>query len=254
MRAFRPQPEEAELRYHDVPGGGVPLLFVHGLGCASSCDYPTVAGDAALAGRRMLLVDLLGSGFSDRPGDFAYTIDAQARTVAALVRHHGFDAIDLFGHSMGGSIAIVVAQLLGDQVRRLVVGEPNLDPGGGLASRKIAAMPEADYVAHGHDALVRAARAEGNATWASSLALSAPWAVHRGATSLVAGGSPTWREMLLARRGPRTLLVGSQSLPDPDTERLPLGGVSVGVVSDAGHAMAWQNPSGLAAAIARALA
>lgn len=254
MKSFRLESEQADLRYHDIPGGDPPLIFIHGLGCASSCDYPTIAADPALAGRRMLLVDLLGSGFSDRPADFAYTIDAQARTIVTLVHHLALGSIDLFGHSMGGSIAIVTASLLGERVRRLVVGEPNLDPGGGLASCRIAAMAEADYVAHGHDALVRASRAEGSATWATSLSLSAPWAVHRGATSLVAGGSPTWREMLYALRAPRTLLVGSQSLPDPDTERLPRGGVSVAIVPDAGHAMAWQNPSGAAAAIRQALA
>jgi len=246
--------EQANLRYHDIPGRFPPLLFIHGLGCASSCDYPTVAGDAALTGRRQLLIDLLGSGFSDRPNTFAYTIDAQARTIVALVDRLALESVDVFGHSMGGSIAITVAHLLGDRVRRLVAGEPNLDPGGGLASSAIAATSEANYVAHGHDHLVRAARADGNATWAMSLSQSAPWAVHRGARSLVAGGSPTWRDMIYARRGPKTLLFGSHSLPDPDTERLPKAGVSVGIVADAGHAMAWQNPAGLAAAIAQALA
>ena len=254
MKALWLDAEQADLRYHDIPGSSPPLLFLHGLGCASSCDYPTVAGDAALSGRRRLLIDLLGSGFSDRPTSFAYTIDAQARTIATLVDRLALDSVDVFGHSMGGSIAITVAHLLGDRVRRLVVGEPNLDPGGGLASSVIAATTESNYVAHGHDHLVRASRADGNATWAMSLSQSAPWAVHRGAKSLVAGGSPTWREMIYSRRGPKTLLFGSKSLPDPDTERLPRAGVSVAIVPEAGHAMAWQNPSGLAAAIAQALA
>lgn len=254
MKSLRLDSEQADIRYHDMPGSGPPLLFIHGLGCASSCDYPTIASDPALAGRRMLLVDLLGSGFSDRPAEFAYTVDAQAGTIAALIRHLAPESIDLFGHSMGGSIAIVVASLLGERVRRLVVGEPNLDPGGGFASRKIAAMPEAAYVARGHDELVRASRADGNTTWATSLSLSAPYAVHRGATSLVAGGTPTWRALLYAVRAPSTLLVGSASLPDPDTQELPRHGVKVAIVPDAGHAMAWQNPSGVAAAIRQALA
>lgn len=254
MKSLRLHVEQADLRYHDIPGDSPPLLFIHGLGCASSCDYPAVAGDPALSGRRMLLVDLLGSGFSDRPADFAYTIEAQARTIVALVEHLAPASVDLFGHSMGGSIAIVAAQLLGDRLRRLIVAEPNLEPGGGLASRKIAAMPEADYVAHGHDALVQASRADGNASWAMSLSLTAPWAAHRGATSLVVGSAPTWREMLCAIRVPRTLLVGSQSLPDPDTAELPRRGVGVAIVPDAGHAMARQNPAGLSQAIARALA
>jgi pimeloyl-ACP methyl ester carboxylesterase len=256
MKSFRLGPGSADLRYHDVPGDGTPLLFIHGLGCASSCDYPRVAADAALAGRRMLLVDLLGFGFSDRPADFGYTIDDHARSVGELVRGLDFEAVDLFGHSMGGSIAIVAASLLADRARHLAVGEPNLEPGGGRASRKIAEMPEADYVARGHDELVRTARAEGNDIWAASLSISAPYAVHRGATSLVRGSDPTWRAVLSALTMPRTVIVGEASIPNPnaEAERLSREGLRLSVVARAGHAMALENPAGLATAIQRALA
>lgn len=37
----------AQIRIHDLPGGGVLLVFVHGLGCASSCDYPRIVHDPA---------------------------------------------------------------------------------------------------------------------------------------------------------------------------------------------------------------
>ena len=60
MNSFETAIEKSRIRYHDVPGSGSPLLFIHGLGCASSFDYPRIASDAALLGRRMLLVDLLG--------------------------------------------------------------------------------------------------------------------------------------------------------------------------------------------------
>jgi pimeloyl-ACP methyl ester carboxylesterase len=229
------------------------LIFIHGLGCSSSCDYPSVASDPALVGRRILLVDLLGSGFSDRPADFSYTASAHARTISALVHHLGLESIDLFGHSMGGSVGIAAAGLLSGRVRRLVLSEPNLDPGGGFFSRRIAEMPETDYVAHGHDDLVRASRSEGNELWAASLSISAAYAVHRGATSLIAGSSPTWREQLYALTAPKTVIFGSMSLPDPETEKLAQQGVTVEIVPDAGHSMAWENPTGLAAAIRRAL-
>jgi len=52
---------------------------------------------------------------------------------------------------------------------------------------------------------------------------------------------------------PRTVIFGARSLPDPDAERLKELGVAVRVVPDCGHAMAWENPAGLAAAIRASL-
>jgi len=253
MKSLFIEQANAHLRYHDLAGAGTPCIFIHGLGCASSCDYPQVACGPALAGRRMLLVDLLGSGFSDRPDGFSYSIRDQAQTIVALIKHLGAGAVDIFGHSMGGAIAIEAARLLGEKVQHLVLSEPNLDAGGGYYSRKIAAMPEADYVARGHNDLAEASRLDGSGIWAASLLASAPIAVHRGAVSLVAGGNPGWREMLYAMPFPKTVIFGSQSLPDNDTEELPLNGVQVGVVPDTGHMMAWENPSGLSHAIREAI-
>jgi pimeloyl-ACP methyl ester carboxylesterase len=87
----------------------------------------------------------------------------------------------------------------------------------------------------------------------TTLLVSSPLAVHRGATSLVRGGSPSWRAQLDALAMPRTVIFGARSLPDPDTERLPMTGIAVRIVADAGHSMMWENPSGFAEAIRAAL-
>ncbi len=253
MKSFTLNTDQATIRYHDLPGAGTPLVFIHGLGSASSLEFPRIACDPALAGRRRLLVDLLGSGFSDHPVSFGYTVADHARTVAALVDHLGLDTLDLFGHSMGGAVAITAAGLIGARLRLLVVAEPNLVPGGGLASRGIAAMSEVAFLAHGHAELVRGARAEGNGAWAESVAISAPYAMHRVSMSLMAGSSPTWRAQLCALTIPRRLIFGAASLPNAQAESLPHDGVPLDIVPDAGHGMALENPPGLAAAVARAV-
>jgi len=254
MRTFTLADWNATVRFHDLPGRGRPLVFVHGLGCASSCDYPRVACDAALGGRRAVLVDLLGSGFSDRPADFPYTVESHADVVARLVRHLDAASVDLFGHSMGGAVAIVAASLLGSALHALVLSEPNLDAGGGTSSRLIAAQTEDAYVSDGHQRLVRQAKAEGNDVWAGSMAQSSPAAIHRGATSLVRGGEICWRTILSRLPVAKTVVFGERSLPDHDTEVLPANGVRVEIVPDAGHSMMWENPGGLALAVARAIA
>lgn len=253
MKSFLVPGTDGRLRYHDLPGEEPALVLVHGLGCASSCDYPAVAADPALRGRRMLLIDLLGSGFSDRPEAFGYTIDDHARSIVALVDRLGLAQVDLFGHSMGGSVAIAAATMLGARLGRLIVGEPNLDAGGGVFSRRIAAMPEADYCRGGQDAAIEASNAEGNEIWAASLSQTAAYAVHRTARSLVEGSEPTWRSMLTGLAVPRRLVIGERSLPYDDALGLPEAGVAIAVVARAGHSIPWDNPAGLAAAIAAGL-
>jgi pimeloyl-ACP methyl ester carboxylesterase len=254
MRALTIPRWKAVLRYHDAPGPGRPLVMLHGLGCASSCDYPRVVLDPALARRRFILIDFFGSGFSDHPADFPYTVEAHAETVVCLADTLGLESFDVFGHSMGGSVAIVVAGLLRDRVARLVAGEPNLDAGGGEFSRGIAGGGEVAYVAEGHARLMRDAAARGNIIWTGSMARSYPPAVHRAASSLVRGGTTSWRDLLYGLPMKRTIVFGEASLPDPDTEALPAHGVNVEIVPRAGHSMAWDNPEGLARALDRALA
>ncbi|MBJ9750136.1 alpha/beta fold hydrolase [Burkholderia cepacia] len=253
MKTFAIRNGQWGIRYHDLPGQGIPTFFVHGLGCASSCDYPGVMAQPALSGHRAVLVDLAGFGFSDRPVDFSYTIQEHAGTIAALADHLALSSLNLFGHSMGGAVAIAASMQLGERVRHLVLGEPNLEPGGGFFSRKIAAMTEVEYVQAGHAALIAESAAGGSDIWAASMSASAPYAVHRSAVSLIEGSHPSWREQLHSMKMPRTVLFGARSLPDVDTERLPAEGVNVGIVENAGHSMAWENPAGLALAIRQAL-
>ncbi len=252
MKAFEVRELAASLMYHDIPGSGAPIVFIHGLGCASSCDYPVVASQPMLAGRHMILVDLLGSGFSDRPRHFDYTIESHARIAANLISEICPEPIDLFGHSMGGAIAIAMAARLGPKVRRIALGEPNLDPGGGTFSSQIAAMSESDYVRQGHEQTARIARTDGYQIWANSLARSAAFAVHREATSLVAGSKPSWRDMLYGMTIAKTVIFGERSLPSADAECLPHYACAVEIVANAGHSMALENPSGLATALHRA--
>lgn len=242
------------MRYHDLPGESPPIVFIHGLGCASSCDYPRIASHASLNGRRRLLVDLLGSGFSDRPNEFGYTVEDHASVVMELITAITSEPVDIVGHSMGGTIAVVMASRNPDKVRRLVISEPNLDAGGGTFSTPVARQSEREYVTQGHEAAIRGAITDGHTIWAGSMLVSFSLAVHRGAVSLVRGGSPSWRDQLISLRIPRTVVFGEHSLPDADTERLPRSGVAVRIVQDAGHSMVWENPSAYAKIVSEILA
>jgi hypothetical protein len=41
----------------DLPGGGIPIVFIHGLGGAATLEYAQVAANDMLTGRRRMLVE-----------------------------------------------------------------------------------------------------------------------------------------------------------------------------------------------------
>jgi pimeloyl-ACP methyl ester carboxylesterase len=204
-----------------------------------------------------LLVDLLGFGFADRPEQFGYSMEEHADCLAALLDHLELQGCRVVGHSMGGSIAIVLATRRPDLVAALAVAEGNLDPGRASASVRITAQTEPDYVRAGHAALSSAfarnpasTSAYGGA--ARSFQLAAAYAIYRSARSLLADRQPTFRQLLEGLAIPRTYLVGELSLPDFPEGPVPGNGVAVTVVADAGHGMNVDNPEGFVQALAAA--
>jgi pimeloyl-ACP methyl ester carboxylesterase len=246
-------PPNAYLRYLDFPGDDLPIVWLHGLGCAASSDFARVVASPPMAGHRSLLVDLFGHGFSDSPEDFSYTLEEHARCVSQLLDHLSLNRCAVFGHSMGGSVAITLAAQRPDLVSRLIIAEGNLDPGGGIVSTGIAEQAEAEFETTGHRALLDQFLAYGWVTRLATFRAASPLGLHRSAVGLVEGTQPTMRERLYAFCIPRAYLFGELSLPDPDKERLASQGIRVQVVPDAGHDMPFDNPAALAESVAKAL-
>ena len=154
----------------------------------------------------------------------------------------------LYGHSMGGSIAIEVAERLGKRIGKLVVSEPNFYAGGGVYSRLLVERPEAEFISQVYDEML----ADHTSPWKGSAQNAAPWAMRRGAKSLIDGASPPWMETFLNLSCSRSLIFGEQSLPDRDFEYVSHQGISVATVPQAGHSMSWENPSAFAVVLHKA--
>lgn len=246
-------PPGAYLRYLDFPGDALPVVFLHGLGCAASSDFPRVAANPRLIGHRAVLIDFFGHGYSDGPRDFGYTLEDHAGTVTRLLDHLSLTDCAVFGHSMGGAVAITLAALRPDLVSRLILAEGNLDPGGGSISKSIAAQSEDEFQALGHAALLQRLPGAGFITSVGPFRVCASHGLYRSALGLAKGTRPTMRETLYELRIPRAYLFGERGLPDPETERLASHGIDVVTISHAGHAMALDNPAGVAQAITQTL-
>jgi pimeloyl-ACP methyl ester carboxylesterase len=253
MESLLLEPPGAHLRYLDIPGDHLPVVWIHGLGCAASSDFAPVVADPALTGHRSLLIDLFGHGYSDGPEEFGYTLEDHAHSVSQLLDHLALKGCAVFGHSMGGAVVITLAALRSDLVSRLIIAEGNLDPGGGFVSKGIAEQTEREFETTGHRALVERISADFGSARVATFRACSPLGLYRSAVGLVEGTQPTMRERLYAFPIPRAYLFGERGLPDPDTEELAGQGVQVLVVPNAGHDMPYDNPSGLAETVAEAL-
>ncbi len=253
MKSFTFKKHDARLRFLELPGQGTPLLILHGMGGAASFEYPELARLGRLAACHVILIDMLGFGYSDKPADFGYRISDHADVIAACVTSMGLGPFNLFGHSMGGAVALETAAIFGDQVDHLILAEANLDKADGKFSVDLAAVSEEAYVGHLHDETIAAAERSGNADWAATMQASAPRAVYLGAKSLVAGSAQSWRDILYQHPAKKSFIFGERSLPKPDLAVLPQHGIKTFVVPNAGHFMGLENPVGLADCIEKAL-
>jgi pimeloyl-ACP methyl ester carboxylesterase len=102
------------------PAGGPAVVLVHGLG--SRAEYwGKLAPYLAQSGFRVYIPDLVGYGRSDRPRDFSYSVRDEAAVVVGFMDALGLKRVELGGWSMGGWIAVLVAQEHPERVSRLML-------------------------------------------------------------------------------------------------------------------------------------
>lgn len=223
-------------------------VYVHGLGAMSTVYHAHVAAHPALSGRRSLFVDLPGHGISARPADFGYTLEDLAGALAAALDTAAVSGARVVGHSMGGAVFVVLAHRRPDLVSGPVLTEADLDPAPPptAGSSSIAAYTEEEFVRGG--GFARILRRSGP-TWAATMRLADPLALHRSATGLVRGTDPTVRRMLLDSPADRSYIQGALSGELPGAAELTASGVRVVQASGAGHNVMFDRPAVLAAVV-----
>jgi pimeloyl-ACP methyl ester carboxylesterase len=124
-------------RIIDLPGGDLnykeagdrddpTIVLLHGFS-ASLNWWDRVAPELADRGLRVIRFDLLGHGGSEKPRD-GYAPDEQADLIAQALRKLRVRRATVVGHSMGGTVAIALAERERRLVRKLaVIGTPPRD-------------------------------------------------------------------------------------------------------------------------------
>ena len=108
---------EAESR---IPGGGIPLVLVHGLADRDESWAPMLER-LKKAGFHVYAPDLLGYGRSPHPSNSDYSISIQEQFVVDFIHSLGLQKTDIGGWSMGGWITLQLALDHPDLIDRVVV-------------------------------------------------------------------------------------------------------------------------------------
>lgn len=104
-----------------------PLILVHGLLLSQTMNQ-RLAEDLAARGNRVITVDLLGHGESDRPRDmWLYSMQAFGAQLIALMDHLAIEEAVLMGASLGANAALEVAAAAPQRLRGMVIEMPVLD-------------------------------------------------------------------------------------------------------------------------------
>lgn len=266
-------------------GSGQPAVFVHGLG-GSATNWTDLMAllDGELAG---LAPDLPGHGRSPASPGAGYALRVHAAAVEALIEGSTGGPVHLFGNSLGGAAATLVAARRPDLVRSLTLispAFPQLDPRRAadtrvgallipgvehLARRQLAAIPVEQRVRSVLDlcyyepSLVHPQRVEQEAAEARArMALPhAEIAFVRSLRGLILaylrpGRRSLWREagrvaapvQLIWGRHDRLVPAGLAPRVQRAFRRAP-GGARLEVFPDAGHVAQMERPERTAAVI-----
>jgi pimeloyl-ACP methyl ester carboxylesterase len=119
--------EGHRISYDEYGEGKRLIVLVHGL-LMNRHMFDRLGPELAERGNRVVTVDMLGHGRSDRPEDLRlYSMPLFARQVVALLDHLGEESAVVGGTSLGANIALEVAVRHSDRARALFIEMPVLD-------------------------------------------------------------------------------------------------------------------------------
>jgi pimeloyl-ACP methyl ester carboxylesterase len=125
MPSFRH--EGRRLAYTEYGEGSRTCVLIHGLLLSQKMHRP-LARALAARGNRVVTLDLLGHGASERPRDMtAYSMTFFGEQTIGLLDHLGVDEAIIAGTSLGANTALEAAALAPERVRGMVVEMPVLD-------------------------------------------------------------------------------------------------------------------------------
>ncbi|MCL2203387.1 MAG: alpha/beta hydrolase [Defluviitaleaceae bacterium] len=105
--------------YYETHGEGAPLILLNGI-MMSTLSWQAFIAPLS-AGNRLILLDFLDQGQSDKHSEDAYGVALQVEVLKALYDHLGLERAAIAGISYGGNVALKFASEYPALVHRLIV-------------------------------------------------------------------------------------------------------------------------------------
>ncbi len=115
------------ISYDEYGAGERPLILVHGL-LMNRRMFDRLGPAMAERGNRVIAIDLLGHGRSERPTEMSqYSMTFFARQVEALLDHLDLEDAVIGGTSLGANVTLELAYLEPKRVKGMMIEMPVLD-------------------------------------------------------------------------------------------------------------------------------
>lgn len=236
-------------------GDGLPLILLHAFPVDHRMWLP-VARRLSSETERILLVDLPGHGGTGVPDEIGLEISADG--VRDAMARVGMGRAVIAGLSMGGYVALAFAERHRDAVAGLALVDSKVEADGDEAREKRATLAAAletegiEAVRPALGGLLSPTAREDTVAQVADWALAQkPAGVAWSARSM--GVRPDRREALLGLDVPRHVIVGDADALTTVQQAHALAedcpGLSVTVISDAGHLSAVEQPEAVASAL-----
>jgi pimeloyl-ACP methyl ester carboxylesterase len=119
--------EGFRIAFEERGSGSRPVVLIHGLLFARTHHYG-LADSLASRGHRVILIDLLGHGQSDRPSHARhYSMETYAKQVISLMDHLDIGQAAVGGTSLGANVSLETAHRAPDRVKGMFVEMPVLE-------------------------------------------------------------------------------------------------------------------------------
>ncbi len=122
-----------EVSYIDE-GEGIPVIMVHG-NPTWSFYYRHLLNDLPEYGFRVIAIDHMGCGLSDKPQDYSYNLKQHINNLNALLDYLQIEKFQMIVHDWGGPIGIGTALQRIEQLQKLVILNTAAFTDGFLTSR-----------------------------------------------------------------------------------------------------------------------
>ena len=130
--------------YVEVYGKGEPLLLLHGF--TGSIETWKKFVSMWKNDRRLILVDIIGHGYSDSPDNYnRYAVEQVAADLDEILHKLNVAQTNVLGYSMGGRLALTFAVLYPHRVRKLILESSS--PGLKTEEERLARMESDEALA-----------------------------------------------------------------------------------------------------------